>query len=112
MRNGSRLRIVCKSLLTRTLNMCKLSGMSVMSGMSDTHPFDRHGITHLSPSSLALYRAAPALWGLRYLFGVRDETGAFAARGKAVEAALAASVTETASENAAIPHALSVFSRA
>jgi hypothetical protein len=83
--------------------MCKLSGMS------DTDPFQRHGITHLSPSSLALYRSAPALWVLRYLFGIRDETGAFAARGKAVEAAVAAIVMENASDNAAIDLAMSVF---
>jgi hypothetical protein len=31
----------------------------------DLTPFERHGIGHLSPSSLALYRAAPALWVLR-----------------------------------------------
>lgn len=76
-----------------------------------TDPFERHGITHLSPSSLALYRAAPALWVLRYLFRVRDETGIFAARGKAVEAAVAAIVMENASDDAAIALAMSVFER-
>lgn len=91
-------------LLTHSLNMCKLSVMSI-------DPFSRHGITHLSPSSLALYRAAPALWVLRYLFGVRDETGAFAARGKAVEAAVGAIVMENASDGAAITLAISVFER-
>ena len=94
---------MCKLLLTRTLNMCKLRYMS------DANPFERHGITHLSPSSLALYRAAPALWVLRYLYRVRDETGAFAARGKAVEAAVAAIVMENASDAAAIELAMSVF---
>lgn len=85
--------------------MCKLSVMS------DTNPFERHGITHLSPSSLALYRSAPALWVLRYLYGVRDETGPFAARGKAVEAAVAAIVMENASDDAAIALAMSLFER-
>ncbi len=51
-----------------------------------TGPFERHGIAHLSVSSLALYRNEPALWCLRYLFGVKDEVGAAAWRGQAVEA--------------------------
>lgn len=74
-------------------------------------PFARHGIRHLSPSSLALYRTAPALFVLRYLYGVRDESGAFAARGKAVEAAVASMVMENASDAAAIELAMSVFER-
>ena len=52
-------------------------------------PFDRHGITHLSPSSLALYRSEPALWVLSYLYKVRDEDGNAAMwRGTAVEGGL------------------------
>lgn len=83
--------------------MCKLSGMS--------NPFEHHGIAHLSPSSLGLYRSAPALWVLRYLYGVRDESGPYAARGKAVEAAVAAILMENASDDAAIDLAMSVFER-
>jgi hypothetical protein len=48
---------------------------------------------------------------LRYLYKIQDETGAFAARGKAVEAAVASIVMENASDNAAIDLAMSVFER-
>lgn len=54
--------------------------------MSD--PFAKHGISHLSASSLALYRNEPALWCLKYLFGVKDEVGPAAWRGSAVEAGI------------------------
>jgi hypothetical protein len=51
--------------------------------------FARHGIRHLSPSSLALYRAEPHLWCLRYLHRIPDESDKPAAwRGTAVEAGL------------------------
>jgi hypothetical protein len=51
--------------------------------------FSRHGIKHLSPSSLALYRAEPHLWCLRYLHKIPDESDKPAAwRGTAVEAGL------------------------
>ena len=50
--------------------------------------FTRHGIERLSPSSLNLWIAAPGLWSLRYLAGVRDETGAAMTRGVAVEAGM------------------------
>lgn len=49
-------------------------------------PFERHNIKHLSPSSLRLYREEPAAWVVRYLMGVKDEMGASAWRGRAVEA--------------------------
>ncbi len=83
--------------------MCKLSVMS------DTNPFERHGITHLSPSSLSLYRAAPALWCLRYLYRVRDDETPFAWRGKAIEAAVDAIVTRGLSDDHAIELAMADF---
>lgn len=52
------------------------------------NPFHRHGIYHLSASSLALYRAEPTLWTMQYLFRIRGEVGGAAWRVKAVEAAL------------------------
>lgn len=52
--------------------------------------FQRHGISHLSPSSLVLWREHPGLWALRYLGNVRDEAGPSAWRGKAVEDAMSA----------------------
>jgi hypothetical protein len=50
--------------------------------------FEKHGIKHLSPSSLRLYREEPAAWCIRYLLGVKDEAGPGAWRGQAVEAAV------------------------
>lgn len=53
-----------------------------------TDPFAKHGLRHLSASSLNLYSAEPALWVLRYLHGFRDDVGPKAWRGQAVEAGL------------------------
>jgi len=50
-----------------------------------SNPFTRHGIEHLSPSSLNLWTAEPALWVMERLLGRRSPAGANAARGKAVE---------------------------
>lgn len=52
------------------------------------NPFERHGIKHLSPSSLNLYAANASLWVGRYLMGWQDEFGPAAARGTAIEAGL------------------------
>jgi PD-(D/E)XK nuclease superfamily len=73
-------------------------------------PFERHGIGHLSPSSLALYRAAPALWVLRYLFGVHDDVTAYAWRGKAIETAVEA-VIDGASDEQAVAVAMQAFEK-
>jgi hypothetical protein len=73
------------------------------------NPFERYEIHHLSPSSLALYRAAPALWCLRYLFGVRDEGGPFAWRGRAIESAVDAIVFDGVGDDEAIEQAKQVF---
>lgn len=51
-------------------------------------PFERHGITHLSPSSLAIYKQEPAFWCGRYLLGWKDEGGPKMWVGNAVEAGL------------------------
>lgn len=47
--------------------------------------FARHGIEHLSASSLNLWAAQPALWIMERLLGRRSSPGVIAARGKAVE---------------------------
>ena len=52
----------------------------------NSDPFKRHGISHLSPSSLRLWRAEPAAWIGRYLLKVSDDIGPAAWRGTAVEA--------------------------
>ena len=50
------------------------------------NPFEKHGIKHLSPSSLNLYRDEPAFWTMRYLHKFKDNAGPSAWRGSAVEA--------------------------
>jgi hypothetical protein len=50
--------------------------------------FAKHGITHLSASSLSLYRDQPAAWCAKYLCNAKDEVGPGAWRGTAVEAGL------------------------
>lgn len=53
-----------------------------------TDPFFKHGISHLSPSSINTYAAEPAYWSWKYLLGHTDTAGAAAWRGSAVEAGL------------------------
>jgi hypothetical protein len=51
--------------------------------------FHKHGIRHLSASSLNLYRTEPALWLLKYVYKVKDKSAMPKAwRGLAVEAGL------------------------
>jgi hypothetical protein len=47
--------------------------------------FARHGIEHLSASSLNLWAAEPAVWAMERLLGHRSPPSALMARGKAVE---------------------------
>jgi len=47
--------------------------------------FERHGIDHLSPSSLNLFAAAPAVWVMERLLNRRAPVGCAAHRGTAVE---------------------------
>ncbi len=47
--------------------------------------FARHGIDHLSASSLNLWVAEPAVWAMERLLGYRSPPSAPMARGKAVE---------------------------
>jgi hypothetical protein len=47
--------------------------------------FDRHGLDHLSASSLNLWAAQPALWIMEKLLGRKAPAGITAARGRAVE---------------------------
>lgn len=52
--------------------------------------YSRHGITHVSASSLNLWAEHPGLWALRYLGGIKDIDSPAAWRGKAVEDGLTA----------------------
>lgn len=58
-------------------------------------PFERHGLKHLSASSLNKWRAEPAAWIVQYLMGIRDNAGPGAWRGSAVEAGLNAHLAGT-----------------
>jgi hypothetical protein len=51
--------------------------------------FERHGLGHLSASSLNTWAAEPALWVMEKLLGKRAPAGAAAARGTAAEAGVA-----------------------
>lgn len=53
-------------------------------------PFARHGIKHLSPSSLNMWRNSPGIWTLKYLLRIEDGGSPAMWRGSAVEAGKAA----------------------
>jgi hypothetical protein len=53
-----------------------------------TNPFSAHGIDHLSPSSLNLWAASPAIFVLERLLKKRSAVGPAAHRGTAVEAGI------------------------
>lgn len=55
-----------------------------------SNSFTRHGISHLSASSLNLWRSAPGVFALRYLAGIKDAGNASMWRGSAVENGMAA----------------------
>lgn len=58
--------------------------------MTDRNNFAKHGIDHLSPSSLNLWLSAPGIWAWRYIGKVKDEGNASMWRGSAVEVGMAA----------------------
>lgn len=53
-----------------------------------TNSFERHNIPRLSPSSLNLWAAEPALWCCERLLGRKQAASAIMARGNAVEAGI------------------------
>lgn len=58
--------------------------------------FERHNITHLSPSSVNLWIAQPALWAASYLMKRRTAVGPAAHRGTAIEAGVEAGLFDPA----------------
>ena len=51
-----------------------------------TSSFERHGIDHLSASSINLFVAEPAMWAMQKLLGRKSGVGAAAHRGTSIEA--------------------------
>ena len=80
-----------------------------MAAISPGSPFVDHGIKHLSPSSLSLYRHNQLLWVLRYPWKVTDEATAYAWRGQAIEAAVDAILFNGVSDDDAIERAKRIF---
>ena len=59
-----------------------------------SNSFARHGIDHLSASSINQYTGSPSLWVLERLLGQRGHAGAPAHRGTAAEAGIAAGLLD------------------
>jgi hypothetical protein len=76
--------------------------------MEPTNPFEVLGIDHVSPSNLNTWVSSPALWAVRYGLGLRSETSAKMALGKAVEAGLQV-VLMNGDLDEALRHALAVY---
>lgn len=51
-----------------------------------SNAFERHGLDHLSASSINLFVAEPAMWAMQKLMGRKSRVGAAAHRGTAIEA--------------------------
>lgn len=71
--------------------------------------FDAHGIEHLSPSSIALFAAQPAMFVLSYLLKQRQAVGAAAHRGTAAEAGIVHGLTTGAPNDECVAEALRIF---
>ena len=52
--------------------------------------FAKYNISHLSPSSLNLFLAEPAMWVMKYVHNLKSDAGYAAKRGTAVEAGMTA----------------------
>jgi hypothetical protein len=70
--------------------------------------FDKHGIKHLSPSSINLWTNAPDVWVAQYLFGRRGPMSAAAMRGICTEDAVVA-VLQGKNADGALDAALEKF---
>jgi hypothetical protein len=72
--------------------------------------FEKHGLTHLSASSINLYASAPDVWVVSYLFGRKTPMGPAAWRGICTEDAVV-QILMGDSETAAIDQALEKFDK-
>ena len=75
-----------------------------------TNGFEKHGIDHLSASSINLWTNAPDVWVMQYLHGIRTPMGAAPWRGIVVEDAVVDILTG-GSEEKAIQDALDKFDK-
>jgi len=71
--------------------------------------FERHGIEHLSASSINLFAASPALFVLEKVLKRRTGVGAAAHRGSAVEAGIMLGLLNGADDDACIAEAKKIF---
>ena len=71
--------------------------------------FEKHGIKHLSASSINLWTNAPDVWVAQYLFGMRGPMSAAAMRGICTEDAVVAYLTGNSDCEAAYNAALAKF---
>ena len=72
--------------------------------------FEKHGVDHLSASSINLWANAPDVWVMQYLHGLRTPMGAAAWRGICTEDAVV-QILMGESEAAAIDQALAKFDK-
>lgn len=77
-----------------------------------TSSFERHGLTHLSPSQINTWMAAPSLWLMEKLLGHRGGVGCAAHRGTASEAGISAGLFDpTLSADDCVAVALPVYDK-
>jgi hypothetical protein len=81
-------------------------------GEGGMNAFEKHGIDHLSPSSLNTWINAPSLWVLEKLLKFRGNMGAAGHRGTATEAGVSAGLFDHAlSEDECVAVAYPVFDK-
>ena len=73
------------------------------------NPFQKHGIEHLSPSSINTFIAQPAYWIVKYMAKCKDDAGPAAYRGHAVQHGLEAYMTGSVSPEESVRKAMQRF---
>lgn len=74
-------------------------------------PFEKHGIEHLSASSINLFTASPALFVLEKCLKSRQQVGAAAHRGSAVEAGVMLGLLQGKPDDDCVVEAKNVFAQ-
>jgi len=69
---------------------CRALHVSAEPAPEEGHPvnssFERHGLDHLSASSINLFVAQPSMWAMQKLMGRKSAVGPAAHRGTSIEA--------------------------